>query len=248
MDCMVDLVNDTRTHLVETHMCRFGMSLHLDSRSGDHGLVKKPRGFLTSARFVAEQLNRKCRGDHDHVQLVGGRAAAAQMYPEELCQAMLRGIARQKREDSKGRVSTSCMSGLQTRRFIGSLSSTCVGTVKEVIENGLKGQWPSHWVHPVHEEDAGDDKFGLRPQQGIDILKKELDALTFKDWIAVAKDDVSGKELVPALVKAARAEEMAYFKKLGVYRIVPRSHARITGGKVIGTRLVDVNKGDSEQP
>ena len=53
---------------------------------------------------------------------------------------------------------------------------------------------------------------------------------------------------MPELVKAARAEEMTYFKKLGVYRIVPRSHQRTTGGKVIGTRWVDVNKGDAKEP
>ena len=56
------------------------------------------------------------------------------------------------------------------------------------------------------------------------MLKHELDLLTFRDGIAGAKDDVSGKDLIPDLVKVARAEEMAYFKKLGVYRIVPRSH------------------------
>ena len=55
------------------------------------------------------------------------------------------------------------------------------------------GHWPDHWVDPVHEEDGGDDKFGLRPQRGIDIFKKELDALTFKNGISMANDDVSGK-------------------------------------------------------
>ena len=50
------------------------------------------------------------------------------------------------------------------------------------------------------------------------------------------------------MVRTARAEEMAYFKKVGVYKIVPRSHPQTTGGKVIGTRWVDVNKGDAEKP
>ena len=36
--------------------------------------------------------------------------------------------------------------------------------------------------------------------------------------------------------------------KGGVYKIVPRSHQRATGGKIIGTRWVDVNKGDTEVP
>ena len=107
---------------------------------------------------------------------------------------------------------------------------------------------PGHWQDTVHEEDGGCDDRGTRPQHGIDILKCELDALTFKNGIAMAKDDVTGTELVPGLVRKARDEEIAYFIKRGVYEIVPRSHQKTTGGKVIGTRWVDVNKGDAEAP
>lgn len=64
----------------------------------------------------------------------------------------------------------------------------------------------------------------------------------------MARDDVAGVKLVPELVKRARAEEMTYFKKPGVYEVVPRSHQKKTGGKVIGTRWVDVNKGDAANP
>ena len=50
------------------------------------------------------------------------------------------------------------------------------------------------------------------------------------------------------LVQRERREEMEYFKKLGVYKIVSREDQRRTGGKIIGTRGVDVNKGDVENP
>ena len=82
----------------------------------------------------------------------------------------------------------------------------------------------AHWCDPVHEEDGGDDIHSPLPQQGIEILRAELDALTFNNGIALARDDVSGTELVPELVKKARAEDMDHFKRLGVYRVVPRSH------------------------
>ena len=75
-----------------------------------------------------------------------------------------------------------------------------------------------------------------------------MDALNWKDGIATAKDDVSGTELVSGLVMRARAEEMEYFRKLGVYEVVPRSMQKLTGGKIIGTRWVDVNKGDIDNP
>ena len=62
-------------------------------------------------------------------------------------------------------------------------------------------------------------------------------------------DDVSGEQLDPRLVKAARALEMEFFKRLGVYTTVPRAEAFQSGvGKIILGRWIDVNKGDSEQP
>ena len=78
------------------------------------------------------------------------------------------------------------------------------------------------------------------------MLEEELATLSFKNGIAFARDDVTGTELVPEFVIEARREEMTYFKKLGVYKVVPQSHQSQRGGKAIGTRWVDVNKGDVE--
>ena len=72
--------------------------------------------------------------------------------------------------------------------------------------------------------------------------------LRCKNGMEYAQDDVSGQALEPSLVKAARQEEMRYFEKLGVYERVDRSEQRRTGGKVVGVRWVDINKGDSESP
>lgn len=49
---------------------------------------------------------------------------------------------------------------------------------------------------------------------------------------------------MPDLVKQVHAEEMLYFCFLSVHRAVPR-HTSETGSKVIGTRWVDVSKGDT---
>ena len=70
------------------------------------GLVKKPTGFMTSSKCLAEDLNRKCDGGHDHVPLMAGRAAAAQVYPEMLCEAICRGVVKQKTLESTSRVTT----------------------------------------------------------------------------------------------------------------------------------------------
>ena len=60
-----------------------------------------------------------------------------------------------------------------------------------------------------------------------------------------AWDDVTNAEVVPELVKAARAAGMEYFERLCVYDRVPRSRQVSTGGEVIGVCWVDANKGDA---
>ena len=71
-----------------------------------------------------------------------------------------------------------------------------------------------------------------------------MNGLSFRSGYDTAWDDVSNDILVPELVHAARAVEMEYFHKLGVYEKVSREHQAATGGKINGVRRVDVNKGD----
>ena len=64
----------------------------------------------------------------------------------------------------------------------------------------------------------------------------------------MAWDDVTGQELNPADVRKARAKEMQYVVDKQVWKVVPRAMAQQNGWKVIPTRWIDVNKGDSQQP
>ena len=58
-------------------------------------------------------------------------------------------------------------------------------------------------------------------------------------------DNMSGKQLETKLVNSARAEEMEEVRKHSVYKKVPISQClQETGQEPIGTRWVDVNKGD----
>ena len=54
-------------------------------------------------------------------------------------------------------------------------------------------------------------------------------------------DDVSGAALDPVKVQEARNLEMDYFRKMQVYRKVPRWKA--TGHKIVRTKWIDINKG-----
>ena len=70
------LMNDLGIQKTVGHMCRYGMQ---SSNEFGPGKVKKPTGFLTNSSLLADCLNHKCLGGHQHVQLVGGRARACQV-------------------------------------------------------------------------------------------------------------------------------------------------------------------------
>ena len=147
--------------------------------------MRRPRlgeeayGFMTSSKCVAAQLDRRCNGQHDHVHLVGGRASSAQVYPQPLCEAMLRGIAQQKARDACNQLITPKMNNNQLKKFVGPLASVDTRFAAPCSSiTALIGDWCKHWIDPVHEEDGGNDDFGPRPQRGIELLKDELASLT----------------------------------------------------------------------
>ena len=70
------------------------------------GLVKKPTGFMTSSKCIARALNARCTGGHDHVPLVGGRAAGAAIDSKMFCKTIVTGGSKQKAMDSSSLVDT----------------------------------------------------------------------------------------------------------------------------------------------
>ena len=75
-----------------------------------------------------------------------------------------------------------------------------------------------------------------------------MDALYSRNGTPEAWDDMNDVFLDPVAVKQARAEEMSFFKKLGVYRRVPRSRVDELSGKMISVKWLDTNKGDRINP
>ena len=88
----------------------------------------------------------------------------------------------------------------------------------------------------------GDDR------SGKDILVDQLSAVYAQHGAEMASDDVSHAWLDSTLVRDGRAVEMKFFKDMGLYECVPRSEQRETGGKIIGTKWIDVKKGDFDNP
>ena len=81
---------------------------------------------------------------------------------------------------------------------------------------------------------------GKIPAGSANIPEEESTNEILEAW-----DDASGEDLDPAIVLAARREEIAYYKEMKAFTKVPISQcvAR-TGRKPIGARWRDINKGD----
>ena len=65
---------------VVADQCMYGLAVR--ARGGRNSAVKKPTRFLTNAECVADELQRKCSGDHMHQQPVGGKAELVDAYPQ----------------------------------------------------------------------------------------------------------------------------------------------------------------------
>ena len=70
------------------------------------GFNKKPIGLVTNSPKLAEELTRKCPGNHFHTPTMEGRPKLAQRYPNAFCKAVLRDLRRQVEEDHGQRAST----------------------------------------------------------------------------------------------------------------------------------------------
>ena len=68
-----------------TDMCAYGLKV-----GGGPNL--KPTTWLTNSKEIAEELQRRCSKDHEHVSLIGGKAREAAIYPRGLCEAVVRGF------------------------------------------------------------------------------------------------------------------------------------------------------------
>ena len=123
---VAELLEHPAVGIVQGHMCQCLMMSHIDRRGCEMGLVKKPTGFMRSSKFILEELDRRWPGRHDHVPLMAGRAAGAAIYPEKLCEAICPGVARQKKYDQGGTVSTGKMTYMGSRSSSGT-SATCRG-------------------------------------------------------------------------------------------------------------------------
>ena len=91
----------------------------------------------------------------------------------------------------------------------------------------------SDMVDPSQEEDK---------DKGVSHHEQDM-----SEW-ALAWDDNTGMALDPKQVRMARLQEIGYIRKKNVWTWITRAEAVQRGIKIVKTRWIDINKGDSDNP
>eukprot|EP00969_Alexandrium_andersonii_P097541 4306688-Alexandrium_andersonii.AAC.1 len=68
---------------IRDSQCQYGQ--YARGAAGNRQPVRKSTRWMSSAGLFLSELGRKCTGGHQHTALVSGRAAAAAVYPPQLC-------------------------------------------------------------------------------------------------------------------------------------------------------------------
>ena len=97
-ECVKEILELPNVERVVGNTCAFGV---LQEDSQGVGMIKKPTGFMTNACKIAEELNKECERKHTHVHLMNGRAKRAEVYPDELCFSILKGLVKQMYHDGR---------------------------------------------------------------------------------------------------------------------------------------------------
>ena len=91
---MLELIAAPGIEITTVDMCAFGMKS--EDTLGE-SLVRKSTKILSNSEEIIKSISRRCDGSHRHIQMIGGKAKNAQIYPRAFCQAVCEGIASQKR-------------------------------------------------------------------------------------------------------------------------------------------------------
>ena len=92
------LEEKTGAYLVKADQCMYGLMTW-----GKDGLeavaAKKPTKFMTNSWEIGRELQKRCDGQHNHQELINGRAQWAARYPPGLCRAICKGLLRERQND-----------------------------------------------------------------------------------------------------------------------------------------------------
>ena len=94
LDCVQELMEDPTVMATEAHQCKFGLVAPIVNGGAEEGPARKPTGIMSILWCMIEELSKTCATYRINVLLFDWRAAATAIYPEDLCHAICRGMAR----------------------------------------------------------------------------------------------------------------------------------------------------------
>ena len=178
---------------------------------------------------MLSRLNDRCPSDHIHQHLVGGRAANAAFYPPALMTNIrggVRGTADAEFKDAEHGVTMD-------------VAMTCAGALHDLPAHSLCAAYRESDLNHDNAQKSLKFKFlnGYTKTINLDSF--------FKD---VYKDEYTMEPLPREETKAVIYDELEYFCDK-VFRGVKYEEAiKDPDGKIIGSRWVNCNKGDAENP
>ena len=123
LDCVEDFRKSEGVMTSVADQCMHGLVTPGPLPEKELMAAKKPTQVMSNSWCILHELATRCDKSHVHQELMGGRASKAAEYPDELCRAICRGLANQKRYDLSGKV--------------------CTGNLDYL---SVASQFPAHWI------------------------------------------------------------------------------------------------------
>jgi hypothetical protein len=123
----------------------------------------------------------------------------------------------------------------------GLCKAICIGLMRELRN---ETQMVKPLMSVSHDTTIGRIEGGAeKKDRGVDHEEDQAVSSWMQAW-----DDITGVGLNPKEVRKARMKEIDYIVKKQVWVKMPRAEALKKGYKIVGTRWIDVNKGDEINP
>ena len=224
---MKRLRSHPRVGTMVSDQCQYGLTT--PGLEGNLMPAKKPTCWASISIQMLSRLSARCPGDHEHQHLIGGRAANAAFYPPELITNILRGMrdtadAEYMEVDEDVSMDTAMHSA---------------GALHDIPACSIGAAYRESDLSHTNAQRRVTFKFLNGYSSKIDLNKN------FRDKY---KDEYTSEMLPQEETKAAILDEIAYFCD-HVFRGVTYEEAiNDPEGKIIGSRWVNSNKGDAENP
>ena len=275
LGCIERLASKAEVFKVTGDMCRHGM-ISVDSVG--EGLVKKPTTFLTNSAEIADALALRCDNDKQAVGLwrrtddglqfgvgPGAKGPSRSQVVRRISLDLTNQVVLQDLMDAnnapnwqwKFAIPKACKRVETVFHYVkpGYLWHRHVpltdGRAKhaEIYPEGLVRAIIDGLLRQLKKQRPAICGLSLGPiNQEDDIDFSWSDGGSNDEWETFV-DEVSGKALNSKLVAEAKAEELDYAARYNVWDLVPVSECwKETGAGPIGSRWININKGDEQRP